>query len=381
MNNKQQLFWEPIDILESLSSSGAEMSKWQLAFLCGLIKENKPKKIVEVGTSAGGTAAVLMKCVHMLGLDAEIFAVDVSDKYYREPDKKTGYLTIECSELLEQPPRYKRCIGILPEVLNEIGDDIDFILLDTTHHLPGELLDFLACLPKLKDGAVVAVHDIILNHLGELTDAYATKVLLSTAVGEKIECKGDSTGYLSPGIGAFKVTKDTRKYIKDVFGALTLTWHYIPDEGQIEKYREMYSKYYDSSCVEAFDDAVNMNKKTLERVGFKREVALKKTLRLLEELKNKEDIYIYGCGGIGRKLEKLLESFDIEISGWVISDNEPMKNMDKVVKYISEMADKKCNIVLGMNEYNQRMVCESNKSGNWIRLEEEVLLFMREYVC
>ena len=79
MNNMQEVFWEPLDILESLSFSAAEMSKWQLAFLCGLIKENKPKKIVEVGTSAGGTAAVLMNCVHMLGLDAEIYAVDINE--------------------------------------------------------------------------------------------------------------------------------------------------------------------------------------------------------------------------------------------------------------------------------------------------------------
>lgn len=381
MNNNLELFWEPIDILESLSVSGAEMSKWQLAYLCGLIKENKPKKIVEVGTSAGGTAAVMMNCVYMLGLDAEIFAVDISDKYYREPDKKTGHLTIECSELLEHPPKYKRCIGILPEVLEEIGDDIDFLLLDTTHSLPGELLDFCVCLPKLKDGAVVAVHDIILNHLGELTYAYSTKVLLSAAVGEKIECKGDSTGYLSPGIGAFKVTKDTRKCIKDVFSALTITWHYIPEEWQIKKYREMYSKYYDSSCIEAFDDAVNMNMKTLERVSYNREMSLKKVFQLLRELENRENVFIYGCGIIGKKLKKLLESFDIEISGWVISDNETKKNMDKQVRYISEMSDEKYNIVLGMNEYNQRMVCESNESKNWIRVEKEVLLFLNEYIC
>lgn len=380
MNNNIEMFWEPVDILEVLSTSGTEMSKCQLAFLCGLIKENRPKKIVEVGTSAGGTAAVLMNCVYMLGLDTEIFAVDINDRCYREPSKKTGYLTIECSKILENPPRYKRCIGILPEVLGEIGDDIDFLILDTTHRLPGELLDFCACLPKLKEGAVVAVHDIILNQLGHSMDSYATKVLLCAVKGDKIECKEDSTGYLSSNIGAFKVTKDTRKYIKDVFSALTLTWRYMPDEWQIEKYREIYSKCYNSSCLEIFDDAVNMNRKTLERLKLRRGVSLRKTFLFLEELKDKDDIYIYGCGIVGRRLEKLLESFDIDVLGWVISDNEHKKSMGKPVWYISEMADKKCNIVLGMSKYNQKSVCDNDMSSNWIRIEEDVLLFMSDCI-
>ena len=294
MSDKLEVFEEPIGILKSLSDSSAEMTEWQLAFSCGLVKEYTPKKIVEVGTAAGGTTAVLLNCIHMLGLETEVFSIDLSDKYYRDPSKRSGYLAEECKGLLKNPLCHKMCVGILPDFLEEIGADIDFIILDTMHCMPGELLDFLACLPMLKNGAVVIMHDIILNHLGEDLGAFATKVLLTAAVGDKIESKGDSVGYLSPGIGAFKVTEDTRKYIKDVFSALTITWRYIPDEDQIEKYRNIFSNYYGSDCMEKFEDAVNMNKNTLERMQRRRLERLNKTFKFINELqKKRECIYLW----------------------------------------------------------------------------------------
>lgn len=33
----------------------------------------------------------------------------------------------------------------IPFVLERIGKDIDFLILDTAHCLPGELLDFIVC--------------------------------------------------------------------------------------------------------------------------------------------------------------------------------------------------------------------------------------------
>lgn len=63
------MFYEPVVILDQLTSEySAEMSNDQLAFLCGLIEEYRPNKIVEVGVSAGGTTAVILKCISMLKL-------------------------------------------------------------------------------------------------------------------------------------------------------------------------------------------------------------------------------------------------------------------------------------------------------------------------
>ena len=58
------LFKEPIEILDKISSDRkSEMTEWQLSFLCGLIKESRPQKLVEIGVAAGGTTAVILNCI------------------------------------------------------------------------------------------------------------------------------------------------------------------------------------------------------------------------------------------------------------------------------------------------------------------------------
>lgn len=44
-----------------------EMSPWQIAFLSGLIKKYKPKKVLEVGVSAGGGGSSIIKCIKIIG--------------------------------------------------------------------------------------------------------------------------------------------------------------------------------------------------------------------------------------------------------------------------------------------------------------------------
>jgi predicted O-methyltransferase YrrM len=48
------LLYEPLEILDKLSETGAMMSRDEHAFLCGLIRTYRPKKIVEVGVARGG---------------------------------------------------------------------------------------------------------------------------------------------------------------------------------------------------------------------------------------------------------------------------------------------------------------------------------------
>lgn len=36
------------------------MSEFDSAFLCGIIKKQKPKKILELGIASGGTTAIIM---------------------------------------------------------------------------------------------------------------------------------------------------------------------------------------------------------------------------------------------------------------------------------------------------------------------------------
>ena len=179
-----ELYYEPTELSKHLGNK-AEMSITDQAFVGGLIKKFRPEKLVEVGVSAGGTTAIILNCLSMLELDTKMYSVDKSTNYYLDRAKKTGYLVDECKEIENVRKNHTLMTGkYFVEFIEEIGKEIDFLILDTAHSLPGEILDFLACFPFLKEGCIVVLHDIILNHLDNRKE-FATKLLFDTVVAEK----------------------------------------------------------------------------------------------------------------------------------------------------------------------------------------------------
>lgn len=243
--------------------------------------------------------------------------------------------------------------------------------------LPGEVLDFLVALPYLKDGAIVVLHDIFLNHYNNNINSYATRILLSSVVGEKLTGRGNDNEYNYIELGAFRVTEDTKKYIQNVFSALLITWQYLPNCSQMTLYKQAMGKYYDSQLMELFDMAAKLNKKTLSQKRVMDKITLSSIQELLEKLRNKKKIFIYGCGVYGTKLYSMLETFHVQVEGYVISDNQIKPAMDQSVQYISEVDENKCMIVLGMSTGKQREVCGEMQHENWVRIDEHVIYFLR----
>jgi predicted O-methyltransferase YrrM len=300
------LLYEPLEILDKLSETGAMMSRDEHAFLCGLIRTYRPKKIVEVGVARGGTTAVLLNCISSFNLGAELFSVDISERCYADTSRQTGYLGEECKKYLTNKVSHERYFGLLPEFLDQIGDDVDFVILDTAHKMPGEILDFIACLPKLCQGAVVVLHDLTLNHENYMSkNSFATRILLSSVVGDKA---------VRDNIGAILVTEDTWKNIENVFSALMVTWNYLPQPEHIEIYRNWYSRYYKKELTDEFETAVRMNTATLKNNRLYDTEMIRHVFAFCNNVKDRSgSIYIYGCGNYGRKLCRLLDCFGVKV--------------------------------------------------------------------
>lgn len=153
----------------------------------------------------------------------------------------------------------------LPQVIDEIGGDIDFVILDTVHYLPGEILDFVAMLPYLKDGAVVVLHDVADNHYERpaWTNAYCTGVLFSAVTAEKflnfIPTGCGNTFFRYPNIAAFQVSEQTRANIDQVFLSLVINWNYVPQPGELQLYRAHYQRHYPKELVDIFVETIRMN--------------------------------------------------------------------------------------------------------------------------
>ena len=65
----------------------------------------------------------------------------------------------------------------------------------------------------------------------------------------------------------------------------------------------------------------------------------------------------------------MLETFHVQVEGYVISDNQIKPAMDQSDQCISEVDENKCMIVLGMSTGKQR--------ENWVRIDEHVIYFLR----
>lgn len=330
-------FSEPIEILDKMAYQGkSEMTEWQLKFVCGLIKQKRPRKILEIGVAAGGTTAVLLNCISLLGLDAEVFSIDVNEKLYSDNSKCTGYLARQCMPYLQNQVNWTLYTnGISVEFLEQIGEDIDFVILDTMHILPGELLDFLACLPYLSDHCTVVLHDIALHHLGNEADGYATQVLFDTVAAKKIIGSDDESPQNYPNIGAFEINEDTRKYVGNVFGALLLTWRYMPSLEQIRLYRDFYCRHYEKKYIDIFDKAFALNENTLGKMLQKKETEFQEMYRLVNTCA-KHRVYIYGCGKFGKAFYKLLKNCGVDVRGYIITDGNEKEEKEQVY-YLSEI--------------------------------------------
>lgn len=325
--NEVELYSEPrnkiLPLLPEINGE-PEMSPFDSAFLCGAIRKFKPNKIVEVGIAGGGTTAIILQCIHMIGLDkCNMYSIDYSERFYRDNTFRSGHLGGVALELIpELKDRHKFLLGNVACTWNEELKDCDFLIIDTTHFLPGEVLDFITLLPILKDRAVVVLHDIRLNQMRN-REAIATGTVFSAAVGEKYINWDDSSFNRYPNIGAIVVNEDTKKNICDLFLSLSLTWTYLPDEKQISGYRSVIEEYYDKNLVDIFDATLELNKRTYERNKSKRVIENAIYLFPFSQIWAGANIVLFGAGEVGKSYKCQVDNLKYcNIVKWVDSSWE-----------------------------------------------------------
>lgn len=313
-----QNYMEPRDIYNKIGTNASELSEAEHGFICGLIKKYKPKKIVELGVSGGGTSVLVLNCLQKLGLnDTKMYSVDLSETYHFNPDKKCGFQIDEAKPYLKNIDNHKLILGkILPEVIEDIAKDgkIDFMILDTTHYLPGELMDFAIAIPFLADDAVVVLDDTSFWFEGENRWAFATKVLFDLCLSDDKYYADTPDGFSK--IVGFTMPEKTLVWQKNIFDALSMPWHYYT-ENQIKMYENIVNKYFDKEIQISFKKAVEINKLAINKKNnIKSEIKA-----VIKQCKESDEIYIYGAGQRGKALLYFLENNGIVIDGVIVSDD------------------------------------------------------------
>ncbi|MBQ3337429.1 MAG: class I SAM-dependent methyltransferase [Selenomonadaceae bacterium] len=255
-------------ILSKLSEhwSNAEsliaMSEFESAFLCGALKTFRPKKILEVGVLDGGSTSVILQALEDIGEPYEMHSVDRAAERPFKKGVETGFAAKFVKEnILSLRGTHEFHLGkVLAQVIDEIGGGIDFVVLDTVHALPGEILDAIAVLPYLKAGSVVVLHDVAVNQINfAWHDCFSNAALFSALTAEKFLNFDKQNFFRYPNIGAFRVSKQTVDHIDNVFLSLILPWHYLPPKEELVAYLQLYRRFYPAALCEIFQEAINMN--------------------------------------------------------------------------------------------------------------------------
>ena len=276
MSKKRTLVSELIstDTLKRLDGF-IEMSTGDIRFLEKMLREIRVEKVLEVGVSAGGSSALLLS-LFPRDLNTALYAVDYKHHYHRDRSRKAGFLVAE--RFPEFMANYHLFTGDdVSGFIDEIGGDIDFALVDTSHTHPIETLNVLTILPFMKPGSWIVLHDIGI-FLKPFYNSFATKYIFDAWQGERIESEFKSESIDAANIGAIKVEKleeNTRQLLSVLFNR----WDkQVPDK-DIAQTRSIIAAHYTKEDLKTFDRAVAYNRVYLEQAN-----SIKKNAKDLEKL-------------------------------------------------------------------------------------------------
>lgn len=250
-----------LEPIENKIKNYIELTVDEMRYFNGVLRKVKPKKVVEIGVSKGGSAVLILNAIKDIK-DAKLYSIDKNKICYRNKGKKSGFLVEE--KFPELMKNWKLFLdGVTAEFIESIGDGIDLAFIDTMHITPGEMLDFLMILPFLKNEAIVVFHDAFILYYGRKITRFKTHTsnnqLMTYVRGDLIlPSYGDKVFFRN--IGSLKLSPDQEKYYYQYFLALGIQWEYMPEEKDLKIMREFFMKYYGEKYVEVYDDAVEKNK-------------------------------------------------------------------------------------------------------------------------
>lgn len=258
-----------VEILEEIKNKiegFVELSLNEQKFLNGIIRKLRPKKIVEIGVSYGGSSSIILNSIKNIN-GSKLYSIDKLSYCYRMPTKKTGFLVEEkFPELMNKWTLYKG--KLTSEVIEIIGKNIDLVFIDTMHITPGEMLDWLQVLPFLKEEATVVLHDTFLMYYkGKIEKNkinFSNNQILVYIRGELLLPNYSDEIFLH-NIGAIKLSKGQNKFYRQYFMALGTQWEYMPNNADLKLMRKFFMKFYGNKYVKIYDDAIKKNKKHLNK--------------------------------------------------------------------------------------------------------------------
>ena len=137
---------------------GIIMGLDEFAFINGLIRKYKPKKLLEIGVCSGGMSSAILNAIMDIK-GAFLNSCDLETKHYLNSSFDIG--CVVKNNFPEFMNKWKLYTGnTTAAFIEEIGNNIDFAFIHTAHVMPGEVLNMIEIFPFLKKNAIIALHDL-----------------------------------------------------------------------------------------------------------------------------------------------------------------------------------------------------------------------------
>ena len=226
----------------------------QKEFINGIVRNYRPKKIIELGVKYGGSSIVLLNAIKDIE-NSHLYSIDINTK------QEIGVCVEKHFPFLSN--KWTLFKGdIAAKYMKKIGKNIDLAMIDTSHFEPGEILDFLMILPFLKEESIVIFHDIdnqiTFTKGKDMRHEWAPYIIFNLIRGEKYLPLG--SGVLNKDIGAIKLEKNQRRFVHDYCRALGGQWEYFPPKNQIKTILKYFKKYYDKQCYTILKETISFNR-------------------------------------------------------------------------------------------------------------------------
>ena len=249
---------------EIINDKIKKYSRWILElneaqFINGIIRKNQLKNSLEIGVARGGSSILILNSIKDIE-NSVLVSLDLNKRLIKEPNKMIGYRVNKYFPELSK--KWKLYTGAQPHIfLEKLNIKFNFLLLDSAHVSPGEILNFIEALPFLNENAIVVIHDIMW-HFGKKPKFKffpSCISLMPSLYGDKIFMHKKDGGFSN--IGAVFLYQNQEKHYIDYFLLLLNFWEYTPKDNQINELRLFIKKYYkDRKYISIFDIAVRENK-------------------------------------------------------------------------------------------------------------------------
>lgn len=139
--------------------------RWEIENLAAIIKELKPKTVLEIGTAKGGTLFLACRLAdpQALVISIDLPGGDFGGGYpeWKVPLYRTFSLPQQTLHLLREDSHAPATLEKIKTILG--NRQVDYLFIDGDHTYEGVKQDFQMFSPLVRPGGVIAFHDIAIH--------------------------------------------------------------------------------------------------------------------------------------------------------------------------------------------------------------------------